>query len=186
MTRYLSVLLTLAATPALAAADKPFFSLWNTNFVVLLGFLVFVGILVWKKVPALIGGLLDKRAAQIKSDLDEARALREEAKGLLASYEKKQKEVAEQSARIVAGAKEEAQAAAATAKADLAMSIKRRMEAAADQIASAEAAAIAAVRNQAVTVAVAAASDVLAKQSTAASASASIDAAIAVVDAKLH
>jgi F-type H+-transporting ATPase subunit b len=29
--------------------------------------------------PGMIGGLLDKRAAQIRSDLDEARALREEA-----------------------------------------------------------------------------------------------------------
>ena len=185
MSRILSVLLTVAATPALAASG-PFFSLWNTNFVVMLGFLVFVGILLWKKVPALLGRLLDQRAEKIKADLDEARSLREEAKALLASYEQKQKEVAEQSARIIASAKEEAQAAAVTAKADLAASIKRRMDAAADQIASAEAAAIAQVRNQAINVAVAAAGEVLAKQSTAASASASIDAAIAVVESKFH
>jgi F-type H+-transporting ATPase subunit b len=103
----LSVALTLLASPALAASG-PFFSLYNSNFVVLLGFLVFVGILVWKKVPALLGGMLDKRADQIKSDLEEARALREEAKALLASYEKKQKEVQEQSVRIIASAKDEA------------------------------------------------------------------------------
>ncbi len=185
MTRFAILAVTVFATPAMAA-DGAFFSLHNTNFVVLLAFLVFVGILVWKKVPAMIGGLLDKRADQIKADLAEARALREEAKALLASYETKQKEVAEQSARIIASAKEEAQAAAVTAKADLAESIKRRMAAAGDQIASAEAAAIAAVRNQAITVAVAAAGEVLAKQSNASTASASIDAAIAVVDAKFH
>jgi F-type H+-transporting ATPase subunit b len=185
MMRFAVFALTLAATPAFAATG-PFFSLRNTDFVVLLGFLVFVGILVWKKVPALLGGLLDNRAAQIKSDLEEARALRDEAETLLASYVHKQKEVAEQSARIVASAKDEANAAAATAKNDLAQSIARRMAAAGDQIASAEAAAIAKVRNQAINVAVAAAGEVLAKQSSASSASASIDAAIAVVDAKFH
>jgi F-type H+-transporting ATPase subunit b len=185
MTRFAILAFTLAASPALAA-DGPFISLRNTNFVVLLAFLVFVGILGWKKVPALIGGLLDKRADQIKADLDEARALREEARALLVSYEKKQKDVAEQSARIIASAKEEAEVAAAAAKSDLAASITRRLAAATDQIASAEAAAIATVRNQAISVAVAAAGEVLAKQSTAASAAASIDAAIAVVDAKFH
>ena len=63
--------------------------------------------------------MLDARAVQIKADLDEARALREEAKAILASYERKQKEVQEQSERIVASAKEEAMAAAEQAKADL-------------------------------------------------------------------
>jgi F-type H+-transporting ATPase subunit b len=48
-----------------------------------------------------------------------ARALREEAKSVLASYERKQKEVAEQTERIISTAKEEAMAAAKQAKADL-------------------------------------------------------------------
>ena len=185
MTRFAFLALILAASPAYAAGG-PFFSLRNTDFVVLLAFLVFIGLLVWKKVPGLLGGLLDKRAAQIKADLDEARALREEAKVLLASYEKKQKDVQEQSERIIATAKAEAEAAATAAKADLAQSIARRMAAAGEQIASAEAAAIAQVRNQAINLAVAAAGEVLAKQSTAASAASSIDAAIATVDAKFH
>jgi F-type H+-transporting ATPase subunit b len=185
MKKLLTVLLAVTASPALAATG-PFFSLYNSNFVVLLGFLVFVGILIWQKVPAMLGGLLDKRALQIKADLEEAKALRDEAKALLASYDVKQKEVQDQSARIIASAKAEAEAAAVQAKADLKESIARRLAGAKDQIASAEAAAIAAVRNQAITVAIAAAGEVLAKQSTAASVSASIDAAIAVVDAKFH
>ena len=82
----------LAASPAFAAGG-PFFSLWNSNFVVLIAFLVFVGILLWAKVPAKLGGMLDARAAQIKAELAEAKALREEARALLSSYEKKQKEV---------------------------------------------------------------------------------------------
>ncbi|MEY4697336.1 MAG: hypothetical protein RIT14_1764 [Pseudomonadota bacterium] len=181
----LIALLTLSASPALAATG-PFFSLHNTNFVVLLAFILFVGILVYYKVPAKIGGLLDARAAQIKAELEEARALRDEAKALLASYERKQKDVQDQSDRIVAAAKEEAVNAATQAKADLKVSIARRLAAAEDQIASAEASAVRAVREQAIAVAVAAAGDVLAKQMTAEGAAASIDAAIAQVDAKLH
>ena len=72
----LSVLLTFAATPALAA-EGPFVSLFNTNFVVLVAFLLFVGVLVYLKVPGLLGRMLDDRAEGIRRDLDEAKALRE-------------------------------------------------------------------------------------------------------------
>jgi F-type H+-transporting ATPase subunit b len=181
----LTLLATLTASPALAASG-PFFSLGNTDFVVLLGFLVFVGILLYAKVPGRITGMLDARAVQIKSELDDARALRDEAQTILASYERKQKEVQAQADRIVATAKEEAMAAAEQAKADLARSIARRVAAAEDQIASAEASAIREVRERAVQVAVAAAGEVLAKQITPASANAMIDAAIDQVAAKMH
>jgi F-type H+-transporting ATPase subunit b len=178
-------LMLLAANPAFAATG-PFFSLRNTNFVVLLAFLVFVGILIWAKVPAKVTGMLDARAAQIKAELEEAKALREEARTLLASYEKKQKEVQEQSARIVATARDEAMAAAAQAKEDLKVTIARRLTAAEEQLAAAEAGALRKVREQAIQVAVAAAGSVLSSQANAASASASIDAAIGQVEAKLH
>lgn len=181
----LSISLALMASPALAATG-PFFSLQNTNFVVLLAFIGFIALLVYMKIPAKLTGMLDARAAQIKADLDEARALREEAKTILASYERRQKEVQEQADRIVSSAREEAMAAAAQAKADLKTSITRRLAAATDQIASAEASAVRQVREQAVNLAIAAAGDVLAKQMTADAAKASIDAAIAQVEAKLH
>ena len=178
-------LAALTATPAMASSG-PFFSLHNTDFVVSTAFILFVAIILIAKVPAKLGGLLDGRAVTIKAELDEAKALREEARVLLASYERKQKEVQDQADRIVASAKEEAMAAAQKAKDDLKLSIARRLAAAQDQIASAEAAAVREVREHAVDVAVAAASSVLAKQKTAASAAASIEDAIAQVEAKLH
>ena len=181
----LSILLSLLASPALASSGLEF-SLQNTNFVVLVAFIGFIGLLVYMKVPGKITGMLDARAVAIKADLDEARALREEAKAVLATYELRQKEVQDQAARIVASAKDEAMAAAAQAKADLKASIARRLASAVEQIASAEAAAIRQVREHAASVAVAAAGDVLAKQMTAEAATASIDAAIAQVEAKLH
>lgn len=175
----------LGATPALAATG-PFFSLSNTNFVVSMAFIVFIGILLYAKVPARLTSILDARAVQIKADLDEAKALREEAQTILASYERKQKDVQAQADRIVATAKEEAMTAAAEAKEELKASIARRLAAAEDRIASAETAALRAVREQAVSVAVAAAGDLLAKQMTAENAGASIDAAIRQVDARLN
>ncbi|MGZ2259144.1 F0F1 ATP synthase subunit B [Roseobacter sp. A03A-229] len=176
----------ILASPAFAAGDKPFFSLKNTDFVVLLGLLVFVGILVYFKVPGMIGAMLDKRAEGIQSELDEARALRDEAQSLLASYERKQREVQEQADRIVAAAKEEATVAAEEARADLAKSLERRMAAAEEQIANAQSAAIKEVRDQSVTVAMSVAREMIAKQMTAAQANGLIDSAIEEVDAKLH
>jgi F-type H+-transporting ATPase subunit b len=184
--RFLTATLALLATPALAAAGEPFFSLRNTNLIVLAAFLVFIGILLRYKVPAKLAGLLDARAAGIRSELAEAKAIREEARALLASYDQKQREVQEQSSRIVASAKEEAQAAADQAKADLTQSIARRLAAADDQIGSAVKAAETAIRDRAISVAVAAAGEVLARQMTAEGAKASIDAAITQVEAKLH
>ncbi len=176
----------LMASPALAAGDKPFFSLKNTDFVVLLGLIVFVGILIYFKVPGLIGGMLDKRAEGIQSELDDARSLRDEAQALLASYERKQREVQEQADRIVAAAKEEAQVAAQEAQVDLAKSLERRIAAAEEQIANAQSAAIKEVRDQSVTVAMSVAREVIATQMTAAQANGLIDEAITEVDAKLH
>lgn len=184
--KYLTAaLMTVLASPAFAATG-PFVSLKNTNFVVLLAFLLFLGVLMYFKVPSKIGEMLDGRSAAIKSELDEAKALREEAQSLLASYERKQKEVQAQADRIVATAKDEAATAAETAKADIANSITRRMAAAEEQIASARASAIKAVKDQAVVVAVAAAKDVIAAQMDAKAGNALIDAAIADVEAKLH
>ncbi|MDE3079779.1 MAG: ATP F0F1 synthase subunit B, partial [Paracoccaceae bacterium] len=170
----LAILAMLAATPAMAAEEDavPFFSLHNPPFVVVIAFLIFLGIVVKAKVPGMVGKALDTRADQIRKDLEEARLIREEAQMILASYERKQKEVQAQADRIVAQAKSEAQTAADQAKADLKASIARRLAAAEEQIASAEQAAMREVRDRAITVAVAAAGDLLTKQMNAKSANA--------------
>jgi F-type H+-transporting ATPase subunit b len=188
MSKITATLVTIfLATPALAAkGDYGFVSLKNSDFVVLISFLLFIAVLVFLKVPGLIGGMLDKRAEGIKAELDEARAIREEAQTLLASYERKQKEVQDQADRIVAHAKMEASEAAEKAKEDLKVSIARRMKAAEEQIASAEASAVKEVRDRAVSVAVRVAKEVVAKQITATQANKLIDEAIGEVEQKLH
>lgn len=158
----------------------------DTNIVVSIAFVLFIGVLLYAKVPGKVTSMLDSRAAGIRTELDEARALKEEAQTLLASYERKQKEVADQSAEIVAHAKAEARAAAEAAKEDLKRSIARRLQAADEQIAAAEARALRSVRDQAVAVAVAAAGEVIAARMPKADADAMLDSAIADLGARLN
>lgn len=158
----------------------------NTEIVVAIGFVIFVAVLIYYKVPALIGSKLDERAVRIKAELDEARALRDEAQALLASYERRQREVSAQAEDIVTAAKAEAERAAAAAKEDIRKSVARRMQTATEQIAAAEQAAVRQIKDRAVAVAVAAAADVLRGGVKADDANRLIDAAIDEVGAKLH
>jgi F-type H+-transporting ATPase subunit b len=182
----LAYIVAFAATPAFAAEGEPFLSLRSTEFVVTIAFLVFLGVLVYFKVPSMLGGLLDKRAAGIKADLDAAKALHDEAKAVLASYEAKRREMQEQAAKIVDQARREATAAAEQAKADLKSAMARRLVAAEEQIASAEKAAVREVRDRAIAVAVAAAGDVVAARMGAADRNKLIDDAIGTVATRLN
>ncbi|MDV7201583.1 ATP F0F1 synthase subunit B [Roseovarius sp. 10] len=179
--------LTLIAAPAFAAGgDYGFASFFNTNYVVLIGFILFLALLFYFNVPAMILKMLDDRAETIRSELDEARNLRDEAQAVLAAYERKSREVAEQSQRIIDHAREEARLAADAAKEDLKRSIARRLKAAEEQITSAEEKATRELRNRAVDVAIAAAAKILADSTTATEANKRIDAAIAEVESRLH
>lgn len=158
----------------------------NTEIVVAIGFLIFLAVLGYYKVPSLILGKLDERAVKIKADLDEAKALREEAQALLASFERKQKEVAQQAEDIVAMAKLDAEKAAAAAKEDIQRSVARRVQTATEQIAAAEKAAVRQIKDRAVNVAVAAAADVIRDRIRPEDAAALVESSIATVGAKLH
>lgn len=160
--------------------------LYNTEIVITVGFLIFVGILGYFKVPSMLADKLDERATRIKADLAEARALREEAQALFAGYERKQKDVKDQADEIVANARAEAERAAEQAKEEIRRSVARRLATATEQIDAAEKAAIRQVKDRAVNVAVAAASDVLREKMKAQDSKALIDASIAEIGARLH
>ena len=183
----IALLASLMATPAFAAGgDYAWYSLNDTNFVVLIAFVGFIGVLLYFGVPKLITKMLDDRAEAIKSEIEEARALREDAQTILASFERKHKEVEGQVAGIIEHAKTEAQIAADAAKADLKDSIARRLQAAVDQIASAEESAVREVKDKAVNIAIAAAGEVIAANMSAKDAGGLIDDSIKVVGEKLH
>ena len=76
MARFSILLLSLLASPAFAASG-PFFTLYNTNFVVLIAFVCFVSVILYLGVPKMLAKMLDARAETIKAELDDAKSLRE-------------------------------------------------------------------------------------------------------------
>jgi len=134
----------------------------NPEFWVLVGTAIFVGVILWLRVPAMIGTQLDARAAEIAKELDDARRLREEAESLLAEYKKKRDSAEAEAASIVSEARAEAARFAAESRTALKAQIERRTKQAQDKIVQAEAQAVAEVRALAADAAVAAAEKLIA------------------------
>ena len=86
---FLITLLTfvLSSGAGYAAGSKKLISLDNTDFVVLISFLIFVGILIYFKVPSIVGAFLDKRSNDIQNEIEKAGEILEEAKKILSSIE---------------------------------------------------------------------------------------------------
>ena len=157
----------------------------DPEFWVLIAAIVFVAA-VWKPVRNSIIGSLDDRAARIRTELDEARRLREDAERLLADYQRKEREAAEEAQAIVAHAQEEAERIAAQAARDLEQSLQRRQRLAEERIAQAESKAVEEIRAVAVDVAIAAAREVIAGQTDEQRSGALLDAAIAALPQRLR
>lgn len=150
----------------------------STGWVGIVALVVLIG-MVWRKVPAMIGGMLDGRIAAIRSQLDEATRLRAEAEALRAEYEGKARAAEADAATMRAHAHQEATAIVAKAKADADELMGRRAKMAEDRIAAAEQSAIAEVRARAASAAVAAAATLIAEHHGADADRAMIDRSIA-------
>jgi len=118
----------------------------NAEFWVAIGLLIFIGALLFAKVPAMAMKALDARGVKIKAELDEAVRLREEASQLLEQIKAQRLETEKLAAEILASATSEAERLRADAKIKLAESIKRRQELAERKISIAEAQAAADVK----------------------------------------
>jgi len=64
---------------------------FDATFWALVGLVLFLGVVVYMKVPGQVGRSLDQRAERIRGELNEARRLREEAQELLAEYQRRRK-----------------------------------------------------------------------------------------------
>lgn len=127
-------------------------------------FFAFFGILIYMKLPKTMMSGLDGRISKIREDLDEARQLREEARALLAEYERKRNEAQQEAEEIITAAKEEAERMAEDAKIALEEMIERRTKAVGEKISQAEAQALAEVRARSAEVAIDAAKVLLTVQ----------------------
>jgi F-type H+-transporting ATPase subunit b len=128
---------------------------------VLVSFILFIALLVYLKVPALVAKMLDERAAKISKELDEAKRLRQEAETLLTEYKKKRSDAEAEAKDIIAAAKAEAEAYAEESAKKLEDALARRKAQAEQKIALAEAAAIKDVRAAAADLAMSAAATLL-------------------------
>ena len=158
----------------------------DATFWVAAAFVVFVGVVIYFKVPAMLTKALDERADKIRQELEEARRLREEAQTLLASYERKQRDALNDAKAMVSHATEEAQRDAAQSQAKLQELIQRREQVAMDKIAMAEAQAEKEVREAAIEIAVDAATRVIAKHVTGPQADTLIEQATKDLRRQLH
>ncbi len=138
-----------------------------------------IGLMLYLKVPALVGGMLDKKIAGITHLLDEATKLRREAEALKAEYEAKLANAASDAAALTTAAEEEAVRIVSKAQADVTALIARREKMATDKIAAAERAAIDELRARTAVAATTAARQIIAQTHSAALDKALVDSAIA-------
>ena len=136
----------------------------DATFWATLALFVFIGLMLYLKVPKIIAGQLDNRIGKIEADLAEAERLRAEAKALLEDYQRKRQDAEKEAEGIVAAAREEAFRLTAEAGQSLETLIARRTKAVEEKIAQAEAQAVAEVRARSADLAVEAARVLLQKQ----------------------
>ena len=130
---------------------------------VALGFVLFV-VLVWKKAGVALAETLDTRSAKIKSELDEARKLHEEAKSELDSLKGLKRDAEKEAKTIVANAKAAANRIRETAAQKAVETVARREAQAAAKIQASEAALVNELRAQAASLAVDAARELIAEK----------------------
>lgn len=160
--------------------------LQDAEFWVGVALLIFLGILVWAKVPGMAAKALDAQAEKIRAELAEAERLRKEAEGLLASIRARREVTEKQAAELLASAEAEAKQLEAEAHARLEEQIKRRGEIAKAKIAQAETQAAAEVKSAAAELAIEAAAALLAKRAQGMTTDPLVDQAMGDLSVKLQ
>lgn len=159
--------------------------LHDPTFWVAMGFLILIVLgVIYVRKP--ICSALDAKVDAIKSGLDEAASLREEAQQLLAEYQRKQRDAVKETEAMVARSKEEAERIILEGTDNLETMLKRREEMAMEKIAQAEADAMREVRAMSVDVAMDATRALIAEKLDSTRANALVDEAISDLSRKLH
>jgi len=171
--------------PNTAEAHPAFLGLDSTGWVAV-STLIFVGILLYLKVPAAIAKALDSRIDGIKAQLDQAAKLRAEAEALKAEYEAKLAEAERNANDIFAAAKAEAENMLAAARQDVEALTERRRQAAESKIAVAERTAIEEIRDAAIRAGSAAAQQLITEKLSDEKRRQIVDTSIGDLDRRLH
>jgi len=161
-----------------AHAEPTAFGLDATGWVSLAMVVVFA-ILLWKRVPAIVGAALDRKIATIRDQLAEAAQLRAEAEALKAEYEAKAAAADAERTTMLDRARQEADMIVEQARTQTASLIERRTLMAQNKIAAAERQAVEDVRARAASAAAAAAARLIAEDMDAATDKALVERTIA-------
>lgn len=129
-----------------------------------LAMIILLCVAIWKKVPGMITGGLDAKIAEIKQQLNEAKALRAEAEQLRDEYAAKIAGAEKDAEAMMEGAQREADAILTKAEADSEAMVVRRQRMAEDKIAAAEREAVKDVRASAANAAAAASRSLIAER----------------------
>ena len=130
---------------------------------VAVAFVILMVVFAWLGIHRTVLTALDHRAQRIKSELDDAKRLKDEAAKLLADYQARRASAEREAQDIITNARAEAERIAAEAKTRMEDFVVRRTKTAENKIAMAEAQALADVCAAAAEAAIAAASSVLAQ-----------------------
>jgi F-type H+-transporting ATPase subunit b len=112
-------------------------------------FLSFV-FLVFKPVKKALVGMLDQRSEKIRKEIEQALKLKEEAREMLALYERKHKEAFKEADDIIKSARREADMIVENGKKQLEENLKRKLEVTMQRIDQAEAAALSQIQTASV------------------------------------
>jgi len=157
----------------------------DPTFWVAIAIVIFL-VATFKPLSKATAAALDGRVERIRTQLDEAQSLREEAQKTLAEYKRKQRDAEAEATKMIQHATEEAQRIRQQAEQDLEASLARRVAQAEEKIQQAEATALKEVRNQAVDVAMAATARLLAEAVDNTKDQALVDQSIEDISSKLN
>jgi F-type H+-transporting ATPase subunit b len=130
-----------------AGSENMFTGLADPALWVAVAFFGFIAIIIYKKVPAMIGQSLDERGERINQEIEQARKLRDEAEEVLTQYQLKLRDAEKEAANIVEMAEREARALAAETEEKLTLALERRTRQAEEKIRRAKMQAIGEVRS---------------------------------------
>ncbi len=153
---------------------------------VALAIITFFLLLIWKKIPAMIGRMLDSKVSEIAAQLDNAQSLREEASALLAKYQRDQRDAEKMAADMITRAEAEVKILTTEAKARISEITARRIKLAEQKISQAEANALKEIRQLVVQVATTAARELIADNMKLKDQNALIKSSIDQLDRQLH
>lgn len=159
--------------------------LQDPTFWTAVAFIIFVAA-VYKPAKRFILSGLDGRIAQIREEISEAQRLRDEAQSLLASYQRRQREAAQEADEILRRAQREVEVQRQEGEKALQDLLQRREQLAMEKIAQAEAAAVREVREMAVDLSITATERILRERLTGQASDRLVDNSIAELPKRLQ